>query len=105
MRPHRNFRFKDKKEMFAIVGFRYDEPTSLEYDQRKEAKSISEIVLRLLEKKGADVISIRRVYLDNDALLETRAIDDHTILSVDMLPNETLEEYKARNRQKSLLGG
>jgi hypothetical protein len=51
--------------MFACVGFRYDQPQSIEYVQRKDAKSIAAIVERLLEmENGADVISIRRVYLE-----------------------------------------
>jgi len=67
MKPHRNFRFKNKTEMFACVGFRYDQPQSIEYVQRKDAKSIVATVQRLLEMEdGADVISIRRVYLEHD---------------------------------------
>ncbi len=65
MKPNRNFRFRNKKEMFACVGFKYDQPQSIEYIQRKEPKSIVAAVERLLEN-GADVISIRRVYLDHE---------------------------------------
>jgi hypothetical protein len=68
MRPNRNFRFQNKKECFAVVGFRYDQPSSIEYDQYKEPESVAKTVARLLTMKdGADVISIRRVYLDQDS--------------------------------------
>lgn len=65
MKPNRNFRFKNKTEIFAVVGFRYDSPTSIEYDQRKNPESVADIVRRLLSmENGADIISIRRVYLE-----------------------------------------
>ena len=64
MRPKRDFRFQGKKEIFACVGFRYDQPSSLEYNQFKKAESVASMVLRLLTMEdGADVVSIRRVYL------------------------------------------
>jgi hypothetical protein len=69
-KPHRNFRLKNKKEAFVLVAFRYDSMESLEYIQRKEPDSITATANRLLkvspEEGGADVISIRRVYLDDD---------------------------------------
>ena len=52
--------------MFAVVGFRYDQPSSLSYLQRVNPESIAAEVLSLLKDAGADVISIRRVYLDHD---------------------------------------
>jgi len=66
LKPSRNFRFKNKKEIFAIVGFRYDQPSSLSYLQRVNPESIAAEVLSLLKDAGADVISIRRVYLDHE---------------------------------------
>jgi hypothetical protein len=64
MRPTRDFRFQGKKEIFACVGFRYDQPQSIEYSQFKHAESVAEMVKRLLKmENGADIISIRRVYL------------------------------------------
>ena len=67
MKPIRNFQFRNKKEIFACVGFRYDNPTSLDYRQFKEAKSVALMVDRLLSMAdGADIISIRRVYLPQD---------------------------------------
>ena len=67
MKPVRHFRFTNKKECFAIVGFRYDQPSSIEYAQYKEPQSVARTVERLLTMEGADVISIRRVYLDQDS--------------------------------------
>ena len=68
MKPVRHFRFTNKKECFAIVGFRYDQPSSIEYDQYKEPQSVARTVERLLTMEGgADIISIRRVYLDKDS--------------------------------------
>jgi len=72
MKPHRNFRLANKKQAFVLVGFRYDQMESLEYIQRKEPESISKAVDRLLSEGAADVISIRRVYLDQDASVEER---------------------------------
>lgn len=65
MRPRRNFRFTpDKTQIFVAVGFRYDQPQSLEYVQYKDPESVRELVYRLLTMEdGADIISIRRVYL------------------------------------------
>ena len=71
-RPHRNFRFKNKTEAFVCVGFRYDEMNSLEYVQRKDVESIVENVRILLKEKGADVISIRRIYLPPENQTETK---------------------------------
>jgi len=39
---------------------------SLAYEQREKPETIVALVQRLLETDGADVISIRRVYLDED---------------------------------------
>ncbi len=65
MKPERHFRFKGKKEIFAAVAFRYDRPTSLLYQQYKEGESVAGFVRRMLADPNlADVISIRRVYLD-----------------------------------------
>jgi len=66
MKPDRNFRLRNKKEAFVLVGFRYDAMESMEYIQRKLPQPIMEAVGRLLSKNGADVISIRRVYLDTN---------------------------------------
>lgn len=67
MKPERHFRFKGKKEIFAAVAFRYDTPTSLLYQQYKEKESVAQFVDRMLtEPNKADVISIRRVYLDSN---------------------------------------
>lgn len=64
MKPIRNFQFRGKKEIFAIVGFRYDNPSSIDYRQFKDPESVGEMVFRLLTmENGADIISIRRVYL------------------------------------------
>jgi hypothetical protein len=64
MKPRRDFRFAGKKEIFACVGFRYDQPQSIEYNQFKKAESVAGMVHRLLTmENGADIISIRRVYL------------------------------------------
>ena len=76
MKPTRNFRFTNKKEIFAVVAFRYDSPNSLAYSQYKDSESVRDFVYRMLDAGGelpnkADVISIRRVYLDQDAEPET----------------------------------
>ena len=65
MRPRRNFRFTpDKTQIFAAVGFRYDQPQSIEYAQYKAPESVRDLVFHLLTMEdGADIISIRRVYL------------------------------------------
>ncbi len=64
MKPFRDFRLKGKREVFVVVGFRYDEMSSVEYDQYKRPESAAAAVQRLLtQERGADVISIRRVYL------------------------------------------
>ena len=74
MKPYRNFRFTpDKKQIFAIVGFRYDQPQSIDYSQYKEAESVRDMVFRLLTMEdGADIISIRRVYLNPTVETETK---------------------------------
>ena len=65
MRPRRNFRFTpDKTQIFAVVGFRYDQPQSISYNQYKDPESVQSTVYGLLKMEdGADIISIRRVYL------------------------------------------
>ncbi|MDG6910035.1 MAG: hypothetical protein JRM95_06220 [Nitrososphaerota archaeon] len=64
MKPFRDFKLKGKREVFVVVGFRYDQMSSLEYDQYKRPESAAAAVQRLLtQDHGADVISIRRVYL------------------------------------------
>lgn len=73
MKPTRDFKFTGKKEIFACVGFRYDAPSSLEYNQYKKAESVAAMVQRLLTmENGADVISIRRVYLAQEAEPQTQ---------------------------------
>lgn len=67
MKPIRDFRFKGKKEVFAVVGFRYDRPSSIDYRQFKDPASVRDMVFRLLTmENGADIISIRRVYLPQE---------------------------------------
>ena len=64
MKPFRDFKLKGKREVFVVVGFRYDQMSSLEYDQYKRPESAAAAVQRLLtQDHGADVISIRRAYL------------------------------------------
>jgi hypothetical protein len=71
MRPHRSFRFRGKNQVFAVVGFRYDAPSSIDYQQFKMPDPASALVRRLLEmEEGAEVISIRRIYLTPDTDLE-----------------------------------
>lgn len=84
-KPSRHFRFRNKKECFAIVGFRYDKPSSIEYDQYKEPQSVARTVERLLTvENGADIISIRRVYLDKD--------------------NEPMQDWKEKEQELILAG-
>ena len=71
MKPIRNFQFRNKKQIFACVGFRYDQPQSMDYRQFKDPESVRGMVFRLLtQEDGADVISIRRVYLAQDEQVE-----------------------------------
>ena len=79
MKPDRNFRLANKKEAFILVGFRYDQMESLEYIQRKSKEPILEAVSRLLSTGAADVISIRRVYLDQEVPIEDKNVNNSKV--------------------------
>ncbi len=77
MKPVRNLRFTGKKENFAVVAYRYGSPKILAYNQYKDPESVTDFVYRMLGQGGelpnkADVISIRRIYLDDDSETETQ---------------------------------
>ncbi|MDG7021132.1 MAG: hypothetical protein JRN23_04300 [Nitrososphaerota archaeon] len=63
MKPRRFTR--QGSEKISIVAFRYDRPTSIGYVVVSEPETVAKQVLRFLgEPNFADVISIRRAYLN-----------------------------------------